>query len=307
MKKLMIAAAATLCAAVGFSAVESSNTVGYNTHTKVDGVKYETYGCPFITPGAAGTTFKLYDMKIVGTMTASTKKQNYIQMFQTNTLKFDNAKAYFWDYNLTSAVTGEKGCWCYKFSDTTTGQTANTEVPHDVTFPAGTAFLFQCPTDSKGIGLQFAGQVMQPVPDENGYITISKMVGGSEIKYMFFSNPFAVGITLADIMISGTMTASTKKQNYIQSFQSTTPKFDNAKAYFWDYSATSAVTGKTGCWCYKFSDTTTGQVANSEVLNAASINIASGEGMFFNSPTTGKNICIKIKVPAAITALSSND
>ena len=302
MKKLMIAAAASI-AAVGAFAIESANVVGYDTFTKTDGVKYATYGCPFITPGAAGTTFKLYDMKIVGTMTASTKKQNYIQMFQPNTLKFDNAKAYFWDYNLTSAVTGEKGCWCYKFSDTTTGQTANTEVPHDVTFPAGTAFLFQCPTDSKGIGLQFAGQVLSPTPDAEGYITISKIIGDSEIKYMFFANPFPVGITLADIKISGTMTASTKKQNYIQSFQTATPKFDNVKAYFWDYNATSAITGEQGCWCYKFSDTTTGQVANSEVMDAASINIAPGEGMFFNSPTTGKDICIKIKVPDAVKNL----
>ena len=288
--------------------IESANIVGYNTHTKVNGVKYETYGCPFVTPGAAGTTFKLYDMKIVGTLTSMTKKSNFIQMFQPTTLMLDTVKAYFWDYAKVSDVTGETGCWCYKYSDATTGQAANAEVPHDTTFPAGTAFLFNCPTDNKGIGLQFAGQVLQPTPDENGYITISKVVGGSEVKYMFFANPFPVNITLADIKIDGTLTSMTKKSNFIQGFEPAKLMLDTVKAYFWDYAkASAAVPGQTGCWCYKYTDSTTGQAANAEVMDAASITIASGEGFLFNSPTTGKDICIKIKVPAAITALSSND
>ena len=270
-------------------------------------MKYETYGCPFITPGAAGATFRLYDMKVVGTLTVATKKSNFIQMFQPNTLKFDSVNSFYWDYAKTSAVTGETGCWCYKNSDDTTGQVKDTEVPHNVTFPAGTAFLFQCPTDSKGIGLQFAGQVFEPVPDENGYITISKVVGGTEAKYIFFANPFAVAISLADLKVDGTLTVATKKSNFIQRFQKATPKFDSVDSYFWDYAKTSAVTGQAGCWCYKNSDETTGQVKDAEVLNASSISIAPGEAFFFNSPTTGKNICIKIKVPAAITALSSND
>ena len=91
--------------------------------------------------------------------------------------------------------------------------------------------------------------------------------------------------------------------SYIQKFQTTAAKLDNAKTYFWDYNMTSAVSGEKGCWCYKFADTTTGQAANAEVLNAASITIAPGEGFLFQSPTTGKDICIKIKVPAAIANL----
>ena len=301
MKKLIALAAAATCGAA--LAVESANIVGYDTFVKENGVKYATYGCPFVTPGAAGTTFRLYDMKVVGTLTAATKKTNFIQLFQTDTLKFDSAKAYFWDYAKVSGVTGETGCWCYKYADSTTGQAANAEVPHDTTFPAGTAFLFQCPTDSKGIGLQFAGQLLTPTPDADGYITISKVIGSSEVKYLFFSNPFAVGITLADMKISGSLTAATKKTNFIQRFQTATPKFDSVNAYFWDYSKVSGVTGETGCWCYKYADATTGQVANAEVLDAASITIAPGEGFFFNSPTTGKDICVKIKVPAAVQGL----
>ena len=301
MKKLIALAAAATCGAA--LAVESANIVGYDTFVKENGVKYATYGCPFVTPGAAGTTFRLYDMKVVGTLSASTKKQNYLQMFQPNTLMLDTAKAYFWDYNMTSSVTGEKGCWCYKNNDTTTGQTANTEVPHDTSFPAGTAFLFQCPTDGKGIGLQFSGQVLTPTPDEEGYITISKVVGGSEVKYMFFANPFPVNIHLSDIKIAGTLSASTKKQNYIQKFQTGTLMLDTVKACFWDYNMTSSVTSEKGCWCYKNNDTTTGQVANAEVLDAASIDIAPGEGFFFQGPTLGKDICIKIKVPDALKNL----
>ena len=295
-----------LCATVGLAAVESQNIVGYSEYLKANGVKYETYGCPFVTPGAAGTTFRLYDMKVVGTLTTATKKSNYIQMFQPDTLKLDLVKAYFWDYAKVSEVTGETGCWCYKNSDATTGQAANAEVPHDTSFPAGTAFLFQCPTDNKGIGLQFAGQVLQPTPDADGYITISKVVGSSEVNYMFFANPFAVDISLADIKIDGSLTGITKKSNFIQRFQTGTLMLDIVNAYYWDYAKTAA-SGATGCWCYKNSDETTGQVKDTEVLNAASITIAPGEGFFFQSPTTGKNICIKIKVPAAITALSSND
>lgn len=241
-------------------------------------------------------------MKVVGTLTAATKKTNFIQLFQPATLKLDSSKAYFWDYAKVSGVTGETGCWCYKYADSTTGQAANAEVPHDTTFPAGTAFLFQCPTDSKGIGLQFAGQLLTPTPDEDGYITISKVVGESEVKYMFFANPFPVNITLADIKVGGELTAATKKTNFIQRFQTTTLKLDSAKAYFWDY-AKAATAGGTGCWCYKYADTTTGQAANAEVLDAASITLAPGEGFFFQSPTAGKNICIKIKVPAAVLSL----
>ena len=127
-------------------------------------------------------------MKVVGQLTIATKKSNFIQLFQPNTLKLDLARSYYWDYAKTSAVTGETGCWCYRNSDETTGQVKDTEVPHDTSFPAGTAFLFNCPTDSKGVGLQFAGQVLQPTPDAEGYISISKVVGDSEVKYMFFGN-----------------------------------------------------------------------------------------------------------------------
>ena len=264
-------------------------------------MKYETYGCPFVTPGAAGTTFKLYDMKVVGTLTVSSKKANFIQAFQPQTLMLDTAKAYFWDPTKVSS-TGETGCWCYKYADTTTGQAANAEVPHDTTFPAGTAFLFNCPTDGKGVGLQFAGQVLSPTPDADGYITISKVVGDSEVKYMFFANPFPVSITLADMKISGSLTVSSKKSNFIQKFQTGTLMLDTVKAYFWDYAKTAAA-GGTGCWCYKYADTTTGQAANAEVLDAASITLAPGEGFFFNSPTTEKDICIKIKVPDAVKNL----
>ena len=302
MKKLMIATVA-LGAVASAWAVESANIVGYDTFTKENGVKYTTYGCPFITPGAAGSTFRLYDMKIVGDLNAATKKSNFIQMFQPNTLKLDLARSYFWDYAKVSAVTGESGCWCYKNSDATTGQAANAEVPHDTVFPAGTAFLFNCPTDSKSVGLQFAGEVLQPVPDADGYITISKVVDDAEIKYMFFANPFPVNITLADLKVGGTLNAATKKSNFIQKFQTSAAKLDLVNAYFWDYAKTSAA-GGTGCWCYKNSDATTGQAANAEVTNASSITIAPGEGFFFQSPTAGQGICIKIKVPQSILSLA---
>ena len=287
--------------------IESANVVGYVDHLKTNGVKYEPYGCPIITPGAAGTTFRLYDMKVVGTLTTATKKSNFIQLFQPSTLKLDLVRSYYWDPTKTSTVTGETGCWCYKNNDETTGQVRDAEVPHDTSFPAGTAFLFNCPTDNKGVGLQFAGQVIQPTPDEDGYITISKVIGGSEVKYMFFANPFPTNISLADMKIAGTLTTATKKSNFIQKFQTATQKLDLVNAYYWDYAKTSAVTGKTGCWCYKNNDETTGQMRDAEVLDAAEISIAPGAGFFFNSPTTAKEICIKIKVPAAIAALSSND
>ena len=240
-------------------------------------------------------------MKVIGTLTTATKKSNFIQMFQPNTLMLDIVRAYYWDPTKVSS-TGATGCWCYKNSDAATGQAANAEVPHDTCFPAGTAFLFNCPTDSKGVGLQFAGQVLTPTPDADGYITISKVVGDSEVKYMFFANPFPVNITLADIKVGGTLTTATKKSNFIQRFQKGSLMLDIVNAYFWDYNKTAA-SGATGCWCYKNSDATTGQTANAEVLDAASIVIAPGEGFFFQSPTLDKNICIKIKVPDALKNL----
>ena len=64
MKKLMIAASAALCATVGFSAVESSNIVGYSAVT--DGGNTSPGIGSIFCPVNLGSTYKLSDIVVSG-------------------------------------------------------------------------------------------------------------------------------------------------------------------------------------------------------------------------------------------------
>ena len=61
MKKLMIAAAASIAAVSAFAAVESPNIVGYLQQDLTPGVK-TVNGTPFVVIGGEGTSFKLTDL-----------------------------------------------------------------------------------------------------------------------------------------------------------------------------------------------------------------------------------------------------
>ena len=273
----------------------------------MDGENYQAYGCPFVYVGAQEAKFKLYDIKVIGTLDAQTKKANYIQMLDTAKLKVDDVHSYFWDYNKVPSwekETGKKGCWCYKKANSTTGQKANAEVPLDTEFPAGTGFLCLFENDGIGLGLQFNGQVYKPQAsemDDKGYITITKQ--NDTDAFFLFSNPFPVEISLADIYVCGTLDAQTKKANYIQYMALNKLKVDDVRSYFWDYNKTSSVTGEKGCWCFKKANTTTGQKANAEVTDAASRKIKPGEGFLCLFETSGIGLGLKVKVPESIKSL----
>lgn len=273
----------------------------------MNGENFQTYGCPFVYVGAQNAAFKLYDMKVVGTLDSQTKKSNYIQMFDASELKVDDVHSYFWDYNKVpswESETGKKGCWCYKKANSTTGQKANAEVPQDTTFPAGTGFLCRFGSDDIGLGLQFNGQVYKPQAaemDDKGYITVTKQDDADA--FFFFSNPFPVEISLADLYVCGTLDSQTKKSNYIQYMALDELKVDDVRSYFWDYNKTPAAGGDKGCWCYKKANTTTGQKANAEVENAKDLKIKPGEGFLCRFGSTGIGLGLKVKVPASILSL----
>ena len=303
MKKSIIAlGAVALCGSL-LADVSSANVVGYSTFNKKDGENLQTYGCPFVYVGAQTAKFKLYDMKVIGTLSTSTKKSNYIQMIDSSELTMDLARAYYWDYNKAPSWTTEKGCWCYKQSDEKTGQEKDGVVPQDTEFPAGTGFLCRFGTDNKGLGLQFNGQVYKPQAaeiDDKGYITIAKP--NDSDAFFFFANPFPVEISLADLYVGGTLSTSTKKSNYIQYVKQDELTMDLVRAYYWDYNKTPAAGGDKGCWCFK-QDGPDGQAKDAEITDAASRKIKPGEGFLCRFGTTGKGICLKVKVPESIKSL----
>lgn len=125
MKKLMIAASAALCAAVGFSTgVESANIVGYNTitvrtgSTTAMGVQFENLG------STAGIPVK--SLVTVGNpigQTGATAGADQIWTYNG----FTWTKYYFYKRGTTTK-------WCVAGS--------TTEIGDDVTVAMGSAFFF---------------------------------------------------------------------------------------------------------------------------------------------------------------------
>ena len=169
MKKLMIAAAATLCAAVGFSAVESANIVGYSAET-VARSAYKAYTVRYLNPGDTSGKVAIQDL-----------------INQTNPGKGADAtkatadKLYIWNgssYDLYYLHTSGK--WCAE------GSTTPTEAAVDF----GTAFFYK-----KGSLTQGTATVSGEVYDAADSYTVTLTRGS--MKFLTF--PWPVEQTLEQI------------------------------------------------------------------------------------------------------------
>ena len=258
---------------VGFANIDKATSLG--------GAKYSTQGATFITVGSANQRFKLYDMKITGSMNTGTKKLNTIQVMNPATLVLDSAQTFYWD-NASG-----KNYWCYK--NTVDGKCVkDTKVPEDTDFAAGTGFLCTFPNN---VGLQYSGQVnTEWTLDADGYLEFAKpVVDGTAAKYFFVCNPFPVSINLFDMKIAGSMNTGTKKLNMIQWMQTASLVLDSARSFYWDNGS-----GK-NYWCYKnTTETTTKDTAVTD------FEIKPGEGFLCTFPN---NVSLKIKAPQAIKDL----
>ena len=283
MKSLITLGAVALCGSL-IADVSSQNIVGFaniDKATSLAGAKYSAQGNTFITVGSANQRFKLYDMKITGSMNVGTKKNNYIQAMNPSTLILDGAQCYYWDNG------SGRNYWCYK--NTVEGKCVkDTKVPEDTDFAAGTGFLCTFPNN---VGLQYAGQVnTEWTLDADGYLEFTKpVIGGTTAKYFFVCNPFPVSINIFDMKIAGSMNVGTKKNNYIQWMQTGALMLDGARAYYWDNGS-----GK-NYWCYKNTTATT-----TKDTAVSDFEIKPGEGFLCTFPN---NVSLKIKAPQAIKDL----
>lgn len=286
MKKNIIAMGALALCGAALADVTSANVVGYDSYTKV--AVNETYGSMFITPGSTTGRYKLYDMQIVGSLNMGNKKLNYIQLIKPTSLVLDSTQAYYWEPKTASS----DGFWAYKNAGPNK-EPSGTKVPEDVDFAVGTGFLVHFGNNVK---LQFAGEVMKPEMDEEGYFVISKpVIGGATSKNFFVSNPFPVPVTLADLYINGSLNLGNKKLNYIQKMQTGSLVFDSVKQYYWE----PKTADKAGFWAYKTKGPG-GEASGTAVANPEEIVIKPGEGFFCSF---GNVVTLRIKVPESIKNL----
>ena len=140
MKSLITLGAVALCGSL-IADVSSQNIVGFaniDKATSLGGAKYSAQGATFITVGSANQRFRLYDMKITGSMNTGTKKGNTIQVMNPSTLVLDSAQTFYWDNG------SGKNYWCYK--NTTATTTKDTAVT-DFEIKPGEGFLCTFPNN----------------------------------------------------------------------------------------------------------------------------------------------------------------
>ena len=222
--------------------------------------KFAVGGSMFVNPSNT-SAYKLYDLAISGPANKNIAKTQYIQFFQPASLKLDAEKAfYYWG-----------GKWYYK---NTSGSVVKDTEAADFDIPAGTGFL--CAFGQATTKIQYAGQVLTSA----SVIEVARPTGA---KFFFVVNPYPVAVNLSDIVISGPANKNIAKTQYIQFFQPSSLKLDQARAYYnWQ-----------GKWYYKNS---VGEIVkDTEVVD---FSIAPGEGFMcaFGQTTT------KITLPACTIA-----
>ena len=207
-----------------FAEVTSANVVGYMNVTRPQ-VNFCS-GSMFSNIGSEGIS--LADLKITGTMTAAQKAQwrnCNITFFQAgNTAKFDANRKFWMDWN---------GKW-RKFTKGVTDPDQDPfmtedEIAAEVINP-GEGFV--CAFANASAKIIYSGEVI--TGGNNKTITIAR----PQVNFIV-TNPAGRTITLADIKISGTMTAAQKAQwrnCNITFFQTgNTAKFDADRKFWMDW------------------------------------------------------------------------
>jgi hypothetical protein len=250
MKKLMIAAAAALCATVGLSnSVESANVVGYMT-TAIEGNKWYLIGTQFKGVGKATDEIPINNLcSITGVEPATFATKNTGLQIQVY-----NGVGYT-IYSYISDATGATGpCWT----------NSRRPLADTVTIPLGTAFWLKTPaTVSEGASITVAGAV------KTDATSVTVTVGENE--WTQVANPFPTDLTISMITTEGLTPATFATKNSGPQIQ-----VYNGVGYT-IYSYISDATGATGpCWT-----NTRRPLADSSVIAQA------GKGFWVKSASSG--------------------
>ena len=212
MKKLMIASAVALCAAVSSQALESANVVGYTEVART--AKYMVSGNMFVVP--AGQTWRVSDLKIVD----GDFDNDQILFLQTAAAKVNEARAFYYD--------SDEKYWCYARSASGKQDEELEAGSADDVIPAGTAIL--CMFNSVDAKLVYSGEVQKGT---EGFIKIPRAA-----KYELMANQLPYQIDLTDMKIED----GDFDNDQILFLQTTAAKVDEAKAYYYD--------SDEKYWCY---------------------------------------------------------
>ncbi len=284
MKKLMIATA-TLCAAVGASALESANTVGYqDIPLNDDG--FSIVGASFINVGATGANTGLHvtDIKIKGYLDHEGFQDAGTDGDFTMMIIDKDGRGVH-SYSYTHEWDWDTGAWAAaggKWYDAEAGDFVTVGGALDIVIPAGQGLFFSAPTFDDGdttAGNTFvvgnSGEVyQQTVPfivNDDGFTCIA--------------NPYPAGVKVSTVKVSGyldhegfqdagtdgdfTMMVIDKNGHGIHSY-SYTHEWD------WDTGAWAAAGGK---WY----DAEAGDFVVAD--GALDYALPGGQGLFISAPT----------------------
>ena len=249
MKKLMFTAAAALCATVGL-AIESANTVGYQTYES--GMGIENIGAAFSPINATATwnaTSNIYD-------TAATAGD--VVMF-LNPEIFDLDSYQFLGY----AEGGASAGWMYNTSDPNTGDPIQESI---ASFTLGKGQVTYC----------------QPADGISGFLTVGEVQSGTSATVAFeddgffeFVNPFPKATTLGDL------------ETFCQAGD--TLMFLNFEIFDLDFYQFNGKSGDVSQgWMYNTSDPNTGDPIQELVTDPTTVVLPAGQGGYLQ-PGDGGN------------------
>ena len=269
MKKLMITATVALCAAVGFSAVESANIVGY---TEVP--RYSTFtfsGNMFAQPGQS-----FYYLDKVTVENVSDLGTDFIQFFKPGTTTLDSDQSYYFD--------GDD--WCYK-NDASSAEVGDWEeddpIPANFQVPCSIGFLTRFVTDkAANAKITYSGEVQR---GSNGVVKVDRVYA-----YQIVVNPLPRNVDLTELTVESISDLGT---DFIQFFKPGTTTLDNDQSYYFDGDD----------WCYK-NDASSAEVGDWEEDDVVPTNtkvIRPGEGFLIRF-VTDKAANAKVVFPSPVAS-----
>ena len=249
MKKLMFTAAAALCATVGF-AIESANTVGYQTYES--GLGIENVGAAFSPINASGTwdcTSKIYD--------TDAKAYDVVMFLNTEIFDLD-----YYQFNGYDGSGNPQG-WTYNTSDPNTGDPIQQTV---ASFTLGKGQVTYC----------------QPADGVSGFLTAGEVQSGTSATVAFehagffeFVNPFPKATTLGDL------------ETFCEAYDVLMVlNFDIFDLDFYQFNG--KVGGVSQGWTYNTSDPNTGDPIQETVTDSSTVVLPAGQGGYFQ-PNNGEN------------------
>ena len=258
-----------LCAAVGFSAVESANIVGYQ-----EVPRYSTFtfaGSMFAEPGQ-----NYYYLNNVVIDSVADTGADFIQFFKPGTTILDKDQSYYFDGT----------DWCYKF-DASSSEVGDWEeddvIPANFQVPCNIGFLTRFTSGlAANSVITYAGEVQQ------GDGSVKKVDRVSA--YQIVVNPLPRNVDLTELTVESIADTGA---DFIQFFKPGTTILDKDQSYYFDGD----------CWCYKF-DASSSEVGDWEEDDEVPANtkvIRPGEGFLIRF-TSGLAVNAKVVFPSPVAA-----